>query len=93
MKFISRYIELTVADLIAPNTKIRCSKNGFRIFFEFSKNVEKRGFCEYCVWLNADSEACGCGIDMIDGALETLDLTLSKRVMVGFASGFLAGDK
>ena len=65
----------------------------FEYFFEFSKNVEKRGFCEYCVCLNADSEACGCGIDMIDGVLETLDLTLSKRAMVGVASGFLAGDK
>ena len=55
-----------------------------------SKNVF---FFEYCVCLNADSEACGCGIDMIDGAMETLDLTLSKRVMVGFASGFLVGNK
>ena len=65
----------------------------FEYFFEFSKNVDKRGFCEYFMWLNNDSEACGCGIDMIDGALETLDLTLCKRLMVGFASGLLAGDK
>ena len=65
----------------------------FEYFFEFSKNFEKCGFCEYCACFNADSEACGCGIDMIDGALETLDLTLSKRVMFGFASGFLADDK
>ena len=43
--------------------------------------------------LNADCEACGCGIDMVDGALETLDLTISKRVMVGSTSGYLAGDK
>ena len=64
----------------------------FEYFFEFLKNVEKRGFCEYCVCLNADSEACGCDIDMVDGALETLDLTLSKRVMIGFASYFLADD-
>ena len=42
--------------------------------------------------LDADSEAYGCGIDMIDGALETLDLTLSKRGMNGFASDILAGD-
>ena len=54
---------------------------------------KKGGFCEYYMCLNADSEACGCGIDMIDGAVETLDLTLSKRVMVGFASGFLVGNK
>ena len=45
----------------------------FEYFFEFSKNVEKCGFCEYCACFNADSEACGCGIDMIDSALETLD--------------------
>ena len=36
--------------------------------------------------LNVDSEACGCGIDMVDGALETLDLTLFKRGMFEFAS-------
>ena len=64
----------------------------FEYFFEFSKNSKKRAFSESCVCLNADCEACGCSIDMVDGALETLDLTLSKRVMVGFASGFLTGD-
>ena len=36
--------------------------------------------------LNADSEACGCGIDMVDGALETLDLTLYERGIVRSAS-------
>ena len=36
--------------------------------------------------LNADSEACGCGIDMVDGALETLDLTLYERGIVRFSS-------
>ena len=36
-----------------------------------------------------DIEAYGCDIDMIDGALETLDLTLSKRGMFEFASGFV----
>ena len=40
----------------------------FEYFFEFSKNSKKRVFREYCLYLNADSEACGCGIDMIDGA-------------------------
>ena len=43
-------------------------------------------FCECGVCLNADSDVCGCGIDMVDGGLETLDLTLFKRDMVGFAS-------
>ena len=43
----------------------------FEYFFEFSKNSKKRVFCEYCVYLNADSEACGCSIDMVDSALET----------------------
>ena len=46
---------------------------------------EKRVFCEYCEWLIADSEGCGCGIDMVDGASETLDLTLFKRNMIEFS--------
>ena len=60
----------------------------FEYFFEFSKISKKHAFCEYCVCLNADSEAFGCGIDMVDGALETLDLTFCKRDIVGLASGF-----
>ena len=31
-------------------------------------------------------EGYGCGIDMIDGALETLDMTLFKRGMFEFSS-------
>ena len=59
----------------------------FEYFFEFSKNSKKRAFSEYCVCLNADCEACGCGIDMVDGALETLDLTLYDRGIVRISSG------
>ena len=38
-----------------------------------------------------DIEGYGCGIDMIDGALETLDMTLFKRGMFEFASYVLIG--
>ena len=41
--------------------------------------------------LNAHSEACGCGIDTVDGALETLDFTLSNRDIVGFERGYFKG--
>ena len=37
-------------------------------------------------------EAYECAIDMVDGALETLDLTLSKRGIVGFTFGFFVDD-
>ena len=37
-------------------------------------------------------EAYECAIDMVDGALETMDLTLSKRAIVGFAFGFFVDD-
>ena len=47
------------------------------------------GGCEYGVCLNADSKACGCAIDMVDGASETLDLTLSKRNMIEFSSNVI----
>ena len=59
----------------------------FEYFFEFSKNSKNRVFCECGVCLNADSEACGCGIDMVDGALETLDLTLYDRGIIRISSG------
>ena len=61
----------------------------FEYFFEFSNNSKKRVFCEYCECLNADSEGCGCGIDMIDGASETLDLTLFKHNMIKFSSNVI----
>ena len=61
----------------------------FEYFFEFSKNSKKRVFCEHWECLNADSEGCGCGIDMVDGALETLDLTLFKRNMIKFSSNVI----
>ena len=38
--------------------------------------------------MDADLEAHKCATDMVDSALESLDLTLSKRSLVGFASGF-----
>ena len=59
----------------------------FEYFFEFSKNSKQRVFCVCCVCLNANSEACGWGIDMADGLLETLDLTLYDRGIVRFSSG------
>ena len=37
-------------------------------------------------------EAYECAIDMVDGALGTLDLTLSKRGIVGFTFGFFVDD-
>ena len=37
-------------------------------------------------------EAYECAIDMVDGALETLDLTLSKRGIVWFTFGFFVDD-
>ena len=60
--------------------------NNFLNFWKTSKNVF---FCEYGVCLNADSKACGCAIDMVDGASETLDLTLSKRNMIEFWSNVI----
>ena len=36
--------------------------------------------------MGVDVACYECGIDMVDGALGTLDLTLSKRDMIGFAS-------
>ena len=56
----------------------------FRIIFEFLKNIKKRVFYEYGVCLNADSKACGCAIDMVDGVSEFLDQTLFKRNMIEF---------
>ena len=35
-------------------------------------------------------EGYGCGIDMIDGALETLDMTLFKRGMLELSSDVVA---
>ena len=62
----------------------------FEYFFEFSKNSKKRVFCKDWECLNADSEGCGCGIDMVDGASETLDLTLFKRTMIAFSFNVIA---
>ena len=58
----------------------------FEYFFEFSNNSKKRVFGESSECLNADLEGCGCAIDMVDGASETLDLTLFKRNMIEFSS-------
>ena len=43
-------------------------------------------FFKYRECLNADSEGCGCGIDMVDGASETLDLNLFRSNMFEFSS-------
>ena len=42
--------------------------------------------------MEADLARLACAIDMVDGALETLDLTLSKRGIVGFTFGFFVDD-
>ena len=40
-----------------------------------------------------DLERYKCDIDMVDSALETLDITLSNQGIVVFASGFLDDDR
>ena len=46
-------------------------------------------FLGFVIILNVEK----LGIDMIDGAFVTLDLTPPKPTRVRFSSGFLAGDK
>ena len=61
----------------------------FEYFFEFSNNSKKRVFGESCECLKSDSKGCGCGIDMVDGVLETLNLTLLKRNMIEFSTNVI----
>ena len=42
------------------------------------------------VIFDKDIEGYGCGIDIIDGALETLDMTLFKRGMLELSSDVVA---
>ena len=67
-------------------------KSGFcKVFFNL-KNSSKTCFSWIHTCFDEDMEAYECAIDMVDGALETLDLTLSKRGIVGFASSFFVDD-
>ena len=50
------------------------------------KNNWKWCFLWIQVCFDKDIEGYGCGIDMIDGALETLDMNLFKRGMFEFSS-------
>ena len=86
MKIFLSSVRLTGAAISDKNPRSFQLTVVFEYFFEFSKNSKNRVFCGCGVCLNADSEACGCGIDMVDGALETLDLTLYERGIVRSAS-------
>ena len=62
----------------------------FEYLFEFSNNSKKMCFFfEYCECLKADSEGCGCGIDMVDGTSETLETAFFKRNMIEFSSNVI----
>ena len=56
--------------------------------FEKSVFFENFGFLHFSLdeaCLGVDLARCECGIDMVDSALETWDLTLSKHDMIGYA--------
>ena len=68
------------------------SKKWFLEGFFNLKNSSKTCFSWIHTCFDEDIEAYECAIDMVDGALETLDLTLSKRGIVGFTFGFFVDD-
>ena len=68
------------------------SKKWFLESFFNLKNNSKTCFSWIHTCFDEDMEAYECAIDMVDGALETLDLTLSKRGIVGFTFGFFVDD-
>ena len=95
-KFIQKPVQmrLTVTSafwrMVLPNDKLW----NFRPISYFWKINLKNAhflvfFCRYFSWVqtyfDVDVARCKCSTDMVDGALATMDLTLSKRDMIGFA--------
>ena len=88
-------LTLSKRDMIgfAPPVSRANGRSFWAIFFENFQilnfwNVEILDFWHFPsvqTGLDGDVERCGCGIDMVDGALGTLDLTLSKHDMIRFA--------
>ena len=68
------------------------SKKWFLGSFFNLKNSSKTCFSWIHTCFDEDMEAYECAIDMVDGALETLDLTLSKRGIVWFTFGYFVDD-
>ena len=72
MKFFLRFIELTVTDIIASNTKTKYSKSDFQDFF-LNFIWSKYGFFEYfilCASLKLSKACCTCHENMVERAFE-----------------------